>query len=73
MAKKNFPLRLDPKLYEALERWAADEFRSVNAHIEFLLREAALRAGRLPGRSLPPAAGVEEQEQDTSSKGFPKA
>lgn len=44
--KKSFPLRIDPKLYEVLERWAADEFRSVNGHIEFLLREAALRAGR---------------------------
>ncbi|CAH0118368.1 MULTISPECIES: hypothetical protein [unclassified Paenibacillus] len=48
-AKKNFPLRIDPKLYEALERWAADEFRSVNGHIEFLLREAASRAGRIGG------------------------
>jgi len=47
-AKKNFPLRLDPKLYEALERWAEDEFRSVNGHIEYLLRESLLRAGRLP-------------------------
>ncbi|MFD0696407.1 hypothetical protein ACFQZT_20280 [Paenibacillus sp. GCM10027628] len=46
--KKNFPLRLDPKLYEALERWAEDEFRSVNGHIEYLLREALHRAGRLP-------------------------
>lgn len=48
-AKKNFPLRIDPKLYQVLERWAADEFRSVNAHIEFLLRETALKSGRLPG------------------------
>ena len=46
-SKKQFPLRLDPKLYTALERWAADEFRSVNAHIEFLLRDAVRRAGRL--------------------------
>ena len=46
--KKQFPLRLDPKLYVALERWAADEFRSANAHIEFLLRDAVRRAGRLP-------------------------
>lgn len=50
MAKKQFPLRLDPKLYEALELWAADEFRSVNSHIEFMLREALKHAGRLPGR-----------------------
>lgn len=47
MIKKQFPLRLDPKLYLALERWASDEFRSVNAHIEFLLSEASRRAGRL--------------------------
>lgn len=47
MAKKQFPLRLDPKLYNALEKWSADEFRSVNAHIEFLLREAVRHAGRL--------------------------
>lgn len=45
--KKQFPLRLDPKLYVILERWAADEFRSTNAHIEFLLRDAVRRAGRL--------------------------
>lgn len=44
--KKNFPLRIEPKLYEALERWAADEFRSVNAHIEYLLREAVRKSGR---------------------------
>jgi hypothetical protein len=45
--KKNFALRLDPKLYEALERWAEDEFRSVNGHIEYLLREALHRTGRM--------------------------
>lgn len=49
-AKKNFPLRIDPALYDALERWAGEEFRSVNGHIEFLLRESLKRAGRLPGR-----------------------
>ncbi len=47
MPKKQFALRLDPKLYNVLEKWAADEFRSVNAHIEFLLREASRKAGRL--------------------------
>jgi len=46
--KKAFPLRLDPELYQALEKWAADEFRSVNAHIEYLLREALKNAGRIP-------------------------
>jgi len=51
--KKQFPLRLDPKLYTVLERWAADEFRSANAHIEFLLREAARHAGRLKNPGSP--------------------
>lgn len=51
--KKSFPLRIDPQLYDALERWAADEFRSVNGHIEYVLREALLKAGRLPGRPRP--------------------
>jgi len=51
--RKPFLLRLDPKVHESLERWAADELRSVNAQIEFLLRRALVEAGRLkdPTRS----------------------
>ena len=49
MAKrKSFPLRIDPALHRALERWAADELRSVNGQIEYLLRQALARAGRAP-------------------------
>ena len=48
--KKKFLLRLDFRLYDVLEKWAADELRSVNAQIEYLLTEAARRAGRLPRR-----------------------
>ena len=48
--KKQFPLRLDPSIYAALEQWANDELRSVNAHIEFLLRDSLRRAGRLSGQ-----------------------
>jgi hypothetical protein len=47
--RKVYPLRVDKRLYDALERWAADDLRSVNAQIEFLLRESLRRAGRLPG------------------------
>ncbi|HWP96981.1 MAG TPA: hypothetical protein VN426_09020 [Syntrophomonadaceae bacterium] len=47
-SKKSFLLRVDPGMYEALEKWSADELRSVNAHIEYLLRDALKRAGRLP-------------------------
>jgi hypothetical protein len=48
--RKVYPLRIDKRLYDALERWAADDLRSVNAQIEFLLRESLRRAGRLPER-----------------------
>jgi hypothetical protein len=64
-AKKNFPLRIDPKLYEILERWANDEFRSVNAHIEYVLRDAAHRAGRLKG-GAPPHTQAADGEDDPS-------
>ena len=40
-------LRLDPAVHQALQRWAADELRSVNAQVEFLLRRALQEAGRL--------------------------
>ncbi|MCL6626906.1 hypothetical protein [Alicyclobacillus shizuokensis] len=46
--KKQFLLRLDPDLYDIIARWAEDELRSVNAHMEFLLRDAARSHGRLP-------------------------
>ena len=53
--RKNFPLRISPDLYAALERWAADDLRSVNAQIEFVLTQAARHAGRLkPTGSGPP-------------------
>jgi hypothetical protein len=45
--RKPFLLRLDPALHEALQRWAADELRSLNGQIEFVLRRAVHEAGRL--------------------------
>lgn len=44
--KKKFLLRFDEELYAALEKWAADDLRSVNSQIEFLLTEAVKKAGR---------------------------
>lgn len=46
--RKAYPLRIDPRLYAALERWAADDLRSVNAQIEYLLTDAVKHAGRWP-------------------------
>jgi hypothetical protein len=45
--KKKFLLRLDAELYDALEKWAADELRSVNGQMEYVLKEAVRRSGRL--------------------------
>ena len=44
--RKPFLLRIDPELHEILQRWAADDFRSLNGQIEYLLREAVRQAGR---------------------------
>ena len=46
--RKPFLLRLDPVTHVALERWSADELRSLNSQIEYLLRRALQEAGRLP-------------------------
>jgi hypothetical protein len=48
--RKAYPLRLDPAIYEALQRWADAELRSLNGQIDFVLRRALLEAGRLPAR-----------------------
>ncbi len=61
--RKAFPLRLDPVVHDALQRWADAELRSVNAQIEFLLRRALQQAGRLqaPGSQPRDNDGKEEQ------------
>ena len=46
--RKPFLLRIDPAVLESLQRWAADDLRSLNAQIEFVLRDALARAGREP-------------------------
>ena len=57
--RKPFLLRLDPETFAALQRWAADDLRSVNGQVEFLLRRALRDAGRLrepkPGRTGGPS------------------
>ncbi len=52
MAKrKPFALRMDGRTFEAMQRWARDDLRSLNSQIEFVLRDALQRSGRLPRRS----------------------
>jgi hypothetical protein len=48
--RKGILLRLDPAVYHAVARWAADQVRSTNSQIEFLLRRALAEAGRMPAR-----------------------
>jgi hypothetical protein len=71
--RKKILLRLDPAVHDALARWAADELRSTNAQIEFLLREALADAGRLPrgaGRIRPrgrPRKSTTDGEDDETA------
>jgi len=52
--KKKFLLRIDSNVYAALEKWAADDLRSINAEIEFLLTDALKKSGRpIPKNALP--------------------
>jgi len=56
--RKPFLLRIDRAVLDGLQRWAADDLRSLNAQIEFLLRRALRESGRLPGEE-PPALASE--------------
>ena len=47
---KSFVLRVEPEMMAALEKWAADEFRSVNGQIQYILDQALKKAGRTPKR-----------------------
>jgi len=65
MAKrKSFLLRLDPRLFDAVQRWSDDELRSVNGQIEYLLRDSLKRAGRLPKPKRKPATAVDRDADD---------
>jgi hypothetical protein len=52
VAKRDaFLMRVDPEVLDAIRRWARDDLRSVNAQVEFILRRALMREGRLPKAS----------------------
>jgi hypothetical protein len=58
--KKSFLLRIDREVLDALQQWASDDLRSLNGHLEFLLRDALKRAKRVPKRSATDAQPSEE-------------
>ena len=61
MSRKQYPLRIDPELWEAVQVWAADEMRSSNAQVEWIIRDALKRAGRLPAKKRAPKKDLGSQ------------
>jgi hypothetical protein len=64
--REGFLLRLDPKMMALLKQWSADELRSVNGQIEFLLRQALVAADRWPKSDSPSRANPAARKQDGS-------
>ncbi len=60
--KKNFVVRIEEEMYRKLEKWAHDEFRSVNGQIEYLINQGLIKTGRQKGR------GAEEDEMNMENK-----
>jgi hypothetical protein len=74
---KRFLLRLDPRVFEALRRWAQDDLRSINGQIEYLLTDQVRKAGRLPHaphrRHEPPRDLPSDDEDDSIDSEEPAA
>ena len=62
--KKNFALRVDSEIFEAIEKWAGDEFRSANGQIEWILSNALRKAGRMPKK---PSGGKPKNERNVET------
>lgn len=72
MERKKILLRLDPAVHDALAKWAADDLRSTNSQIEFLLRKVLSEAGRLPdgvGRMRPRGRPRKAPETEEAPEG----
>ena len=65
--KKKFLLRIDSNVYAALEKWAADDLRSINAQIEFLLTDVLKKSGRIISKN--PLPQNDNSESDTENPG----
>jgi hypothetical protein len=61
-AKKAYPLRISADVLDAVQHWADDELRSLNAQIEYVLRDALRRTGRLRAPPTPPGAADDNEE-----------
>ena len=70
-ARKPFLFRTDPEIFEALQRWAADELRSVNGQIDFILRRALQQAGRMPSRRARRPASAQASADEANAEQRP--
>ena len=61
MKRKNFALRISPEILAAMQSWANDDLRSLNAQIEYVLRDSLRRAGRIKPRQ---SAAIEVSEEE---------
>lgn len=66
MKRKTFPLRINPDVLAAMQRWANDDLRSLNAQIEFILRESLVKAGRY--RQASSGAGEQQKTGKAGTK-----
>ena len=68
--KKAFALRVSEPVMQAMQRWADDDLRSLNAQIEWVLREALKKSGRLrSGKVHPVAEAIDEEHEDDDNRG----
>ena len=67
--RKQYPLRIDADVWSAVQKWAADDFRSVNAQVEWILRDALRKAGRLPGQEIAEEGSNQEAAGEKSAEG----
>ena len=67
--RKSFLLRADASVLEAMQRWANDDLRSLNAQVEFVLRDALRKAGRLPAPAGPSDAPPPDESGETGGSG----
>lgn len=64
MAKKAYPLRINEEIMKATQQWADDELRSVNAQIEYILREALKKSGRIKVKGSQPMIVEDSKDED---------
>ena len=63
-ARESFLLRTDPRILDALRKWADDELRSVNGQLDYIVRRALKEAGRLPSKDEGASRGKDEDKAD---------